>query len=713
MFLAGNLYASNVVLNDPYPANQNQKKIYYSSFTEQPKTLDPAKSYSLNEYLFVKQIYEPVLQYDYFVRPYKLIPLTAKSMPIVRYYDSNNNEVNAIRHEVARSVYTIHIKKGVLYQPHPGFVKTYYPLPIGYLKKNHIHTVSNFNQTATRELIADDYIYQIKRLADPRNTSPIHGLMKQYIVGFADFAKQLPRKVDDYGFIDLRDYPLTGLKKIDDYTFQISIIGHYPQFMFWLSMPFFAPIPWEVDRFYSQPEMRQKNLDFNWYPIGTGAFMMTENNPNRQMVLDKNPNYREEYFPSNGSNHDTQKGYLKHAGERIPMIDRAIYTLEKESIPRWSKFLQGYYDLSGITADSFDQAIQLDAKGNASLSARLQAKGMILEKTPELAIYYLGFNMLDPIVGGTSERARKLRQAISIAVNYDEYIAIFLNERGFAAQGPLPRGIFGHRIGRDGLNPAVYFWDGHAIKRRSIMDAKALMSEAGYPDGFEKNTGHRLILHYDVTATGGPEDKAELDWMRKQFAKIGIELDVRATQYNRFQEKMRSGNAQIYKWGWSADYPDPENFLFILYGPNGKVLHGGENASNYNNPHFNQLFDQMKNRPNDSTRQQMIDEMIAILRYDSPWIWGVHSELFALSQSWVSPLKPNSISTDTLKYTAIDVSLRNERRAQWNKPVIWPLGLFVLIIFLVLLPFVFAYRKQQKASATRANLSKQTRRRRH
>lgn len=90
------------------------------------------------------------------------------------------------------------------------------------------------------------------------------------------------------------------------------------------------------------------------------------------MVLQKNPNFREEYYPSIGSDEDQKLGYLNNAGKRIPFIEKAIFTLEKESIPRWNKFLQGYYDNSVIGADSFDQAIHTNRYGKAELTPEMQ-----------------------------------------------------------------------------------------------------------------------------------------------------------------------------------------------------------------------------------------------------------------------------------------------------------------------------------------------------
>ncbi|MGQ3892738.1 ABC transporter substrate-binding protein [Legionella sp. CNM-4043-24] len=701
--------AMALLLNNPYPDDESDKPIYYSSFAEQPKTLDPARSYSSNEYQFIAQIYEPPLNYDYYLRPYQLMPATAESMPELRFLDRQGNTVPAGSPDIVQTVYTIKIKPGILYQPHPALAKDdegqyrYLNLSEDYLDDNDISQLSDFPFVGTREVTADDYIYQIKRLASPAVSSPIYGLMSDHIVGFADFAKGLPAsKEGDY--LDLRLYNMAGVRKLDDYRFEISVIGQYRQFENWLAMPFFSPIPWEADKFYSQPGMDDKNLSFDWYPIGTGPFMLSENNPNRHMVLDKNPHFRVEYFPDSTNPVDKKNGYTQHAGQRLPLISRAVYVLEKESIPRWNKFLQGYYDMSGIATDSYDQAIQLDAAGKPMLSDAMLAKGMRLSETIDPSIYFMGFNMLDPVVGGKSERARKLRQAISIAVNYDENISIFFNGRGKAAQGPIPPGIIGYKDGEAGINPYVYTWNGQRPVRRSLDDARRLLTAAGYPDGRDPATGRALMLHYDVPLGGSPDDKAQLDWMRKQFASIGIDLDIRGTEYNRFQDKMRNGNAQLFSWGWNADYPDPENFLFLLYGLNGKVAHGGENASNYQNRQYDRLFEQMRNAPDGPARQQLIDQMVEIARHDAPLVWGINTQSLFLSQQWLSVTKPNTISMNQLKYMAIDFEKRANLREAWNRPVFWPLALIFGLILLCLWPLRLIYRRKEKQSALRANL---------
>ncbi len=567
------------IWDDPYPASDNGKSILYLAFTERPKHLDPARSYSENEAAVDAQIYEPPLQYHYLKRPYTLVPLTATEIPHPEYYDSKGNRLPENAQEVATSLYRIRIRPGIFYQPHPAFAKDAGGKSLyGHLAKeelSRVDSISDFGKSGTRELVANDYVYEIKRLASPWSQSPIAGLMGEYIVGFRDFA----RKLEKSGRVDLDAMDLSGVRVEDRYTYTIRVKGKYPQFKYWLAMNFFSPMPPEVDRFYSQPGMAEKNLTLDWHPVGTGPYMMTENNPNSRMTLVRNPHFHHEAYPSHGMPGDN----LKDAGRAMPFIDEVIFSREKESIPYWNKFLQGYYDVSGISSDSFDQAVAVSIQGEAQVSPQMKEKGIELKTSVAPSILYMAFNMDDPVVGGSSERAKLLRQAISIAMDFEENISIFANGRGIPAQGPIPPGIFGYREGRDGMNPFVYDWVNGEARRKSVDEAKALLARAGYPGGRDAKTGKPLVLYLDATGRGA-DDKTRFDWYRKEFSKIDLQLEIRSTDYNRFQEKIRKGTAQIFTWGWNADYPDPENFLFLLYGPQGKVKHGGENSANYENP---------------------------------------------------------------------------------------------------------------------------------
>ena len=699
------LAACSGPLNDPYPADERGQAILYSAFSERPKHLDPARSYSSNEVVFTGQIYEPPLQYHYLKRPYQLIPLTAESVPKPRFLDAAGNTLpdDAPADQIASSVYEVKIRPGIRYQPHPAFARDgtgnlrYVPMPPGVL--DGVRGIPDFAETGSRELTAEDYVYQIKRLAHPQLHSPIFGLMAEYIVGLKALAAALEvaGKTGD-GWLDLRQHPLAGVEVVDSHTYRIRIRGKYPQFVYWLAMPFFAPVPWEADAFYSQPGMRDKNLVLDWWPVGTGPYMLTVNQPNRQMRMRRNPNFRGEPYPAEGMPEDVAAGLLGDAGRTMPFIDEVVFSLETESIPYWNKFLQGYYDASGISSDNFDQAVQAGVQGEATLTASMQAKGIELKTSVAASNWYMGFNMLDPLVGGLEARQKKLRQAVAIALDIEEFIAIFNNGRGVPGQGPIPPGLFGHRDGAAGINPVVYDWAGDAPRRKPIAEAQRLLAEAGYPNGRDAVTGKPLVLHFDTMARG-PDDKARLDWYRKQLRKLGVELVIRSTDYNRFQDKMRQGTAQLFEWGWNADYPDPENFLFLLHGPQGKVKGGGENAANYANPEFDRLFLEMKDMDNGPDRQAIIDRMVAIVREDSPWLFGFHPVDYNLHHGWVKNMKPNLMANNGLKYRRIDSEARAAARVGWNRPA-WQMPALILgLLGLGLVPAWLAWRRKQEAKA--------------
>jgi ABC-type transport system substrate-binding protein len=695
--------------NDPYPAADAGSNTLYTSFSERPKHLDPVQSYAENEFAFIANIYQPPLQYHYLKRPFELIPFGAEEVPKPVYLDAAGKPLpdSAPAERVAFSEYVIRIRKGVLYQPHPAFAVDdagrlrYHALTAAELRG--IDTLADFRHTGTRELEAADYVHQIKRLAHPRLHSPILQLMSGYVVGLQELAKRLAKEAADLpegAAIDLAGHELSGVRIIDRHTYAIRVRGKYPQFAYWLAMPFFAPVPIEADRFYGQPGMAERNITLDWYPVGTGPYMLTVNNPNRQMVLERNPNYRGEVYPAEGEPGDAERGLLRDAGKPLPFIDRVVFSLEKEQIPYWNKFLQGYYDASGIGSDTFDQAVQFSGQGDVTLTEDMEHRGIRLQTSLATTVFYLGFNMLDPVVGEAGgERARKLRLAASIAVDQEELISIFRNGRGLASHGPIPPGIFGYREpDAAGINPYVYEWRDGAARRKDIEQAKKLLAEAGYPGGRDARTGQPLLLHLDTTSSGA-DSRARLDWYVRQFAKLGVQLVIRATDFNRLQDKLRRGTAQLYFLGWNADYPDPENFLFLLHGPQARAKTQGENASNYRNAEYDRLFERMKHMANGPERQAIIDRMVDLLRHDAPWVWSFFPKDYTLHHGWLYNRKPNQIANNGLKYQRLDVAERAVRRHEWNPPLVWPLALIGGLLVLAVLPAMAAYRRRERRTA--------------
>src|SRR5690554_3509208 len=228
-------------VNSPYPRDDAERNVLHTAFTQRsPKYLDPASSYSTDETPFTYSIYEPLYGYHYLLRPYQLVPKTAETIAQPRYYDAEGRELppDAPGEQVAVSVYDIPIKRGILFQPHPAFAKgtdgqpLYWPLKPADLEGR--YSITDFPETGTRELVADDYVYAFRRLASPRVVSPIFGVMAEHVVGMREYGEAL-KQMDVHGahaegqkpWLDLREHGFDGVEALDSHTLRIRVIGKY------------------------------------------------------------------------------------------------------------------------------------------------------------------------------------------------------------------------------------------------------------------------------------------------------------------------------------------------------------------------------------------------------------------------------------------------------------------------------------------------------
>lgn len=715
------------VRNSPHPSGAERGNTLFTAFTgNSPKTLDPTSSYSTDETPYTYQIYEPPYRYHYLKRPYTLEPRVAAAVVAPTYLDKQGRPLpaHASGAAVAESVYDIPLRQGVLFAPHPAFARDAQGQPLYHaLRAADVadkRSPLDFAASGTRELTADDLVYAIRRLASPRVTSPIFSTMADYIVGLKEYGQALAAAdkrlranlapgTRDLPFLDLRALPFEGAVALDRYTVRIRIKGVYPQFKYWLAMTFFAPIPWEAEKFYSQPGMAANNLSLNVWAVGTGPYMLQTWVANRRHVLVRNPNFRGEPYPCDGEAGDQAAGLLADCGKTMPFIDRIVFDVEKEAPPHDAKFVQGFYDIPEAQRGEYGVQYSTEILDSKDRAEEFRVKQIRTPLNIETGQWYLGFNWLDPVVGkgataAQSERNRKLRQALSIAIDWEEYVRIFERKGGMPAHGVVPPGIFGQRDGPAGFNRTVYDEVDGKPRRKPLAAARRLLAEAGYPDGREAASGRPLVLNYDYQRALTPAAKSEIDWLSKQFGKLGIQLEVRATDYNRFQDKMKRGVAQIFFWGWNADYPDAENFLFLLYGPNSKAATNGngENASNYQNDEYDRLFEQMRFLDDGPQKQQIIDRMLAILRDDAPWSFGFNPWSGGAYHQWVHNAKPTQMVRDLLQYMRLDSVVRSTRQAEWNRPLAWPLGLLFVLLIAVVLPAVAAWRRKQRATALAA-----------
>ncbi len=708
--------------NSPWSKGAATQNTIYSAMIENtPRHLDPTASYWSNDTLVTYQVYEPPYGYHYLKRPFELVPKTAEKVVTPAYFDKNGARLpdDAPGELVAESVYEVPIKPGILYQPHPAFARDdkgeyrYHAMKPGQLGERRAPT--EFEHSGTRELVAEDFVYALKRHATTRITTPIYGVFSEYVIGLKDYGElikredaQLRQGLDasslDKPFLDFRRWPLAGATAPEKHLLRIRLHGKYPQWKYWMQMTFLAPLPWEADAFYAQPGMAERGMTLDQWPIGTGPYMVTAFEKDRRIVMSRNPNYRGELYPCEGTPADKAAGLLADCGKKTPFVDSIVATVEREGTSQRNKFRDGYYDLEVFERTDTGTSYIVEMLDSEEVRAAYEKKGFNFPKYSDVNSYIIGFNMIDPVLGGDSPesraRARKLRQAISIAIDWDEYSTIFPKKGGLTAMSPLPEGIPGSRENTaQGVNPVTHRWvDGKAV-RRSIDDAKRLMVEAGYPSGRDAKTGTPLVLNYDYYAPPTPERKPEIDWVVRQFAKIDIQLEVRATDNNQFQDKVRKNKHQVFWLGWNADYPDAENFMFLLYGPNSKSVSDGENTANYQNPEYDKLFAQLKMLDDGPEKQAVIDKMVTILQQDAPWSFGFYPWASTAVQRWVHNSKPAILIRDHGRYLRLDTSARVSSLADWNKPQYWPIAALLAALVAVVLWARRSLRNRERLNA--------------
>jgi oligopeptide transport system substrate-binding protein len=649
--------------NDPYPPTKQGEKILYSSFREAPRTLDPATAYTTTAHAITGAVYDTLLKYHFLKRPLELMPGLAVAMPE--------------REQLAdgRVRYRFELRRDLLYADDECF-------ELGEPGRR------------TREVVAADVAFQLARIADPDVGSPVIEPFSN-IEGFQDFSRLLKARRDSHeSFASLPVHEqyaalggIDGIRTPSRYVLEVTLARSYPQIKYWFAMEFSTPVPWEAIAMYDGKEGRPR---FDDHPVGTGPYVLSEYHKQARYVLERSENWygvrHPEWkapaavFPSEGDAEDRLSGRLDYAGRSLPFIERIEVRREKEGIPRFNKFLQGYYDASGIIKESFDKVVVEDA-----LSPGMKQRGISLDKAVSPDVYYIGFNLDDPVIGrGAGERSRMLRQAMSLVIDVEEYTRVFLNGRGVPAQSPIPPNIFGHDPNYE--NP---------FRQVDLERAKALMVEAGYPRGIDPATGEAIRLtfdSYDTTTAGLTQTR----FYTSAWKQLGIDVRIEATNYNQFQEKLANGAHQVFSFGWVADYPDPENFLFLLWSGMGKSKYGGPNATNFSDPRFDELFLSMKARENGPQRLAEIQEMTAILERERPWIELFHREDYALYHGWVRNEKPMGLSIPTYQYRDIDPILRAAKRRAWNEPILWPAYVLAVAALMIVIPGIRTYYRERQ-----------------
>lgn len=543
------------------------------------KGYDPIQADDLYSGREISKIYEGLLQYHWLKMPYELVPNLAEALP-----------------EISKDgiTYTFKIRKGVKFQDDAAFAGG-----------------------KGRELVAQDFVYSIKRLADARNTATGWWVLDGKLKGLNEWRDKFSKlPTSNY------DEEVEGIKALDNYTLQFKLAKKFPQFLYSLAMPFTYVVAKEVVEKYGK--------EFINHPIGTGPYVLPIFDQGKKITYTKNPTFREKFYPSDAS--PEFKELLSDAGKKLPLVDKVVVHVMKETQPAWLKLNKGEIDTYSVPKDNFASAIK-----DNKLSDELVKKGFVLEIAPQLDVTYTAFNFENKLFHN-----KKLRQAMYLAYDEPKANELFYNNTAFPAQSIIAPGIAG--VDKNYKNP---------FKGPKLEEAKKLLAEAGYPGG--KGLPE---LKYDIPDSTVSRQMGE--YFQKQMEQIGVKIKIVSSPWPEFQAKVKKKAVEVYGLAWGADYPDAENFLQLFYGPNKSP---GANGSNYDNPQFNKDFEaatQMQDSPERTARYEKLNKFLA---EEVVALFGVHRQAYILKQGWLKNYHPTDLHHDAVQYLNID----NQKKAELLK----------------------------------------------
>jgi ABC-type transport system substrate-binding protein len=475
-----------------------------------------------------------------------------------------------------------------------------------------------------RELTAQDYAYSIKRFFDPKYRSPYAFIFTGKIAGLDALAERAKKS----GRFDY-EAPVAGLQTPDRHTLVIRLNEPDLNFPHVLAFPLVGAVAREAIEAYGEESPS--------HPVGTGAFQLKRYVRSSKIVLERNPAYRaKEWNFEPGDNAHFRAIAERMRGKRVPAIDGVEVSIMEETQSRWLAFQRGETDIEYQLAEVAPTFLTGDGK----LKPEFVRRGIQIDRSVDPEIIYLFFNMQDPMVGGFTKEKMALRRAIAMAYNVDDEIRIIRKGQAVRAHYPIPPGVAGH----DALYRTSIPYDPRA--------ANALLERYGYrkgPDGYRRQPdGRPLVIRYGSTPTERDRQFDEL--MKRTLDSIGIRLEIHKERFPEMIKLQKECRVMVHHSAWIADYPDGDNFMQLLYGPNT----GESNNACYRSKEFDQRYEKSRRLPDGPGRDRLYHEMARIVEVDTAWLLTVSRYRNALQQPHVVGYTKHPVLHAEWKYIDLD-----------------------------------------------------------
>ncbi len=585
----------------PVAYTPDKNKVLRYAFEVAETGMDPHKVSDVYSTIVHSAIFDTPLRFDYLARPLKVVPNTLVSMPEV----TDNFRT-----------YTFRVKPGIYFADHPAFGG----------KK--------------RELVAEDYVYSIKRLFDPALSAPLLAEVEGYVVGSTELLKKV-RKANKMDF----DTPLEGLRALDRYTFQIKLTEPKPTFIFIMAdCRATCAVAREIVEKYGN--------DIGSNPVGTGAYKLVEWKRSSRMVFEYNPNFREAYFEGEPAADDKagQAVLAQMKGKRLPQVHRIEVSVIEERQPRLLSFLNNEFDVMWNFPEDF---ANVGFPGNV-LAPNVKKLGVEMRQIAALDIHMVYFNMEDPTIGGYTVDRVALRRAIALGYRVADEINIVRKGQAIPSNTPYPPGAQGYdpnfRTSNSEFDP---------------QKANALLDLYGYKDvngdGYrEMPDGSPLVLKYNSTPT--ERDKQLDEIWKRSMDEIGIRIEVRKAKWPDLLKESNAGKLMMWQLGNSATSPSADNWLQTLYGPNAGFK---GNRSRFKLKEYDDLFAKSEVLDDSPERTKLYQGMARIIAVYTPMRVNVHRILTDLWYPYVIGfVRPPVQSQSWWRFVDIDVPLMKQYEAK-------------------------------------------------
>jgi ABC-type transport system substrate-binding protein len=566
-------------------------KVLRVTFQTAETGFDPARVSDYYSGTVIDAIFEPLLTYDYLARPARLVPNTAEALPLVA--------------EGGRS-YTLKVRPGIFFAGDAAF------------------------KGRKRELGAADYAYTIKRFLDPKNRSPYAFLFEGKIAGLDELAAQAKKS----GRFDY-DAKVAGLEVRDRYTLHIRLREADFNFAHVLAFPLVGAVAREVIEAYGDESQS--------HPVGTGAYLLGRYTRSSKIVLEANPDFRGKVwgFAAGDDPHDQQL-VARMKGTRLPAIGRVEISIMDETQSRWLAFQRGETDIEYQLSEVAPTFMSQDGR----LRPEFAARGIRLDRSVDPEIIYLYFNTQEKIgdrpnpLGGFGKEKIALRRAIAMAYKVEDQIRLIRKGQAVRAHYPIPPGVAGH-------DPQY---------RNSIPYdprlANALLDKFGYrrgPDGYRTLPGGgTLVLRYSSQPTERDRQFDEL--MKRSLETIGLRLEIHKDRFSELNKLENQCRLMMRTSAWIADYPDGDNFMQLLYGPNS----GQSNNACYRSPAYDRLYERSRALPDGAERSGLYREMARLIEAHTVWLLTDSRYRNVLLQPHVAGYKRHPVLFGEWQYLDLD-----------------------------------------------------------